>query len=731
MVIGKSTEEYRGGARKAGLHSDLPHSQQTPVEHAARQILYHLGFKTDCLDAQLTELFLDLHRFYSANPQFRDRELSYSDHLSDLVGPKYWGRTQRAHLVELAPYWPEKLNQAVMGRANDPSIKKQKGVQQQETAVQRFSQPSASANQPQGQTPARYLKHDFRIEASAASKQPHQGQSPICHGLPMGIDGQPVPQTNAAPHQSTSGHQEGFSKTRLPFGGASPTLPDRGLVRNSNKTTSLSEELNGSEELRDYIRLTPTRESHEVAHNPSIEGSNNVPEQAQSASGSSYLPKVYAKKSARQSGVSSLQQVEPDTVDISLLASLGPAVVDTSFADIHAHYIKTTSPYIMKLRAIAPHLNPGTQHTVMLADSKGEKPLYGRTATVTSFIYAPNQIISVLRYDEDHSYIVKSLAGGQRNGLRFHRWLGLDKDFASLPSAYKLSESEIASAGMNRSPANVVNEVEEESDSDATLAPLQRACRALDAADIQPSDDAAQMSVEDIPEAAVPITSSKKKQASRNRTAANAASSGIVKTKKSTANTPQSVTASRDPPASVLQTASPLPDILSLTRPGITRASEQPSTTTAFKREHSWSGRGSNAPPPTKSQRLQRSPSLEMTRARQVPKVDDWKQVNTTLHITLSTNDYGAVPVSLSDCMFMNAFIATALSAWGLQDNAAGVAAVSVSFEWLANGLPMFVTKAVENSFFKMLETIDEAPCWENQLGVRAKCIVFVKIIMR
>ncbi|KAI9749758.1 MAG: hypothetical protein M1835_001494 [Candelina submexicana] len=715
-------------------------SLEQPIEQAARQI-FNLGFKTDGPDAQLTELFIDLLKFHSATPQFQDRELTYFD----------------------PPYWPDKLikkqvcelfNILVQFRAFPEN-----GVQQQQTAVQRFTQPSSSANKPQGQTAAKYLKHDFLIEASTASKQPHQGQSPICHGLPMGIDDQVVPQPDHVFHQSVNGHRESSPKNKStrdsgfhsrassfqwgpPFGQASTAVPDRDLLRDHNSITSMSEEIDESEQLQDFIRIAPTQYSHKVAHTRSIGGSRNVPKQAHSASSNSYPPKGYTKELARHPGSSPLEQVELDTAEISLLASLGPAVVDTSFADIHAHYTKTNPPCVMKLRAIAPHLNPGARHTVMLADSNGDKPLNGRIATVTSFSYAPKQIILVLRYDEDHSYIVKSLAGGQRYGLRFHRWLGLDKDFSSLPSAYKLSESEIASTELNDSPVSIVNEVEEDSDSDVPWAPLQRACRsklgehaynarayfdqaALDAADTQTSD-------EDILEVAGSVPSSKKKPASRNCTASKAASAGIAKTKKSTVNSPQPVTASRprdskgrygprDPRVNVLQAASPLPDLSPLTRPGITGATEQPKKSTALKREHK----------PTISNDLQRSPSLEVTRTHQVPKVDQWKQVDTTLHITLSTNDYGAVPVSLSDCMSMNTFIATALSAWGLQDNAAGVAAVRVSFEWLANGLTMVVTKAVENSFYKMLETIDEAPCWENHFGVKAKCNVLVKIIMR
>ncbi len=162
--------------------------------------------------------------------------------------------------------------------------------------------------------------------------------------------------------------------------------------------------------------------------------------------------------------------------------------------------------------------------------------------------------------------------------------------------------------------------------------------------------------------------------------------------------------------------------------------SNSPASTVRIKRERSPSedaiSRGRPATRPRLHQ-YQRSPSVLMVNARELLKLDLYKQANTTLHFLLSTNDYGGVPVPLEDCMSIDKFFATAYVAWKLKADTEEVAAVSVSFEWLKDGMPMVITKAVEKSFQKMLEAIDEAPCWQNQPGAKPKCNVFVKIIMR
>ncbi|KAI9857404.1 MAG: hypothetical protein M1830_006377, partial [Pleopsidium flavum] len=111
--------------------------------------------------------------------------------------------------------------------------------------------------------------------------------------------------------------------------------------------------------------------------------------------------------------------------------------------------------------------------------------------------------------------------------------------------------------------------------------------------------------------------------------------------------------------------------------------------------------------------------------------IDRYKQSHTTLHISLSTNDYGAVPVYLRSCMTMESFFASALAAWGLEGKESVVAAVTVRFDWLEGEGPMVVKREVADSFQKMWETILEAPVWRDGGVERPGCDVRVKIIMK
>lgn len=103
---------------------------------------------------------------------------------------------------------------------------------------------------------------------------------------------------------------------------------------------------------------------------------------------------------------------------------------------------------------------------------------------------------------------------------------------------------------------------------------------------------------------------------------------------------------------------------------------------------------------------------------------------STTLHISLSSNNYGAVPVKLNACPTIDTFFQIVLSAWELENQASHVAALSIIFKWLTGEEPMVVTRVVPSSFETMLDIIAEAPCWENA-ETKKRCDVKVKIIMK
>lgn len=130
-----------------------------------------------------------------------------------------------------------------------------------------------------------------------------------------------------------------------------------------------------------------------------------------------------------------------------------------------------------------------------------------------------------------------------------------------------------------------------------------------------------------------------------------------------------------------------------------------------------------------------RSPSIIELAHSTALSIDRYQQSHTTLHVSLSTNDYGAVPVYLRSCMTVEAFFTSALSAWGLEGKEANVAAVTVRFDWLQDDGPMVMRREVRDSFQKMLETIAEAPVWRvgdaEGAGGRKGCEVRVKIFMR
>lgn len=156
---------------------------------------------------------------------------------------------------------------------------------------------------------------------------------------------------------------------------------------------------------------------------------------------------------------------------------------------------------------------------------------------------------------------------------------------------------------------------------------------------------------------------------------------------------------------------------------------------TPLKRERSPSQNPPRHPHPRPRPRSP-SPSITEISHSTTPSIDRYMQTNTTLHISLSTNDHGTIPIQLRRCMTMETFFASVLSAWDQDGDEGSVAAVAATFDWLGDQGPMVVRRKVEDSFEVMLRTIAEAPVWGLGVGVgdglgKRRCDVRVRIIMR
>lgn len=99
----------------------------------------------------------------------------------------------------------------------------------------------------------------------------------------------------------------------------------------------------------------------------------------------------------------------------------------------------------------------------------------------------------------------------------------------------------------------------------------------------------------------------------------------------------------------------------------------------------------------------------------------------TKLYISVSTNDYGPVPVNLRSCQTIGTFFSMVLKAWDLEGKENEIKAIKVQFGWKPEK-PMVVKENVPDSFDNVLKNIDEAPCWDE--GGDGKCEVDVLIIM-
>jgi hypothetical protein len=110
------------------------------------------------------------------------------------------------------------------------------------------------------------------------------------------------------------------------------------------------------------------------------------------------------------------------------------------------------------------------------------------------------------------------------------------------------------------------------------------------------------------------------------------------------------------------------------------------------------------------------------------PRLSNDKLNGTHLYVSVSTNDYGPVPVRLRSCQKIGAFFSMVLRAWDLEEREAEIEAITVSFGWKSDEKTFVVKKNVPDSFDTMLKVINEAPCWDEVGDVN--CNVDVRIIM-
>ncbi|MCJ1285915.1 hypothetical protein MMC26_005257 [Xylographa opegraphella] len=101
----------------------------------------------------------------------------------------------------------------------------------------------------------------------------------------------------------------------------------------------------------------------------------------------------------------------------------------------------------------------------------------------------------------------------------------------------------------------------------------------------------------------------------------------------------------------------------------------------------------------------------------------------TVLHISSSTSSRGAVPVYLCSCPTMALFYAKIAASWRIEE--LQIEDVIVTFDWLKDSTPMLVRKEIDDSFEMLLETIQDAPCWNTEGNGRKRCEVKVMVHLK
>lgn len=105
------------------------------------------------------------------------------------------------------------------------------------------------------------------------------------------------------------------------------------------------------------------------------------------------------------------------------------------------------------------------------------------------------------------------------------------------------------------------------------------------------------------------------------------------------------------------------------------------------------------------------------------------KRTKTTFNISINTkSDRAPVPVYLDSCPKVEDFFTQLLSAWDINDKAS-IEAVDVKFSWLKNGARMTVREHMPDTWRKLLERVEQAPCWKAKGN--GECEVEVEIVMK
>ncbi|MCJ1368342.1 hypothetical protein MMC16_007484 [Acarospora aff. strigata] len=390
-------------------------------------------------------------------------------------------------------------------------------------------------------------------------------------------------------------------------------------------------------------------------------------------------------------------------------------------AEARRAFPKTPPPFVFGRRY--GERPPGTRKVVLLANDgiRPRDPSTARRAQLVCRMYDAEYAFWTLDQDEKR-YIVKTWGGGHRGSVGYRIWRGPDKGFDQKVAAFSdhfprgstdnHENDESAQQDGDSTDDNVDDEDEAFSpDIAQQCSERERHPREVKGKGSSARKDLAVLQHE--------VEERLRRRRERRR---------LRRTQLKNAQAPSTSfthTPTRSRPSHVT------PSLSQASEAAAVGASAPTPSRTPAKRERSPSGDLYGQSPGASSRR--RSPSIAVIEVVLPPNtsIDFYKQSHTTLHISLSTNDYGAVPIYLRSCMTIETFFASMLSAWGLEGKDSEVAAVTVKFDWLKEEGPMIVRREVSDSFQKMLETINEAQVWKDRSVERRRCDVRVKIILK
>ena len=114
-----------------------------------------------------------------------------------------------------------------------------------------------------------------------------------------------------------------------------------------------------------------------------------------------------------------------------------------------------------------------------------------------------------------------------------------------------------------------------------------------------------------------------------------------------------------------------------------------------------------------------------------MPAITPEKQQRTILRVSLLSGASGYVPLRLRSCMSVSAFFTSVSTASGVSRNgeSAMVMTISAAFDWKAEtdiDKRIYIRRDLDDSFDIFLETIAEAPVWEQE-GTR--CGIAVEVV--